>query len=179
MGNVNNSVASLLPLLQQTRLGVMDVRRMCGGLTGLDDLAQLVGCVLEGDERVARNAAWVLTHCPDEDVMCLQGFMDRLIDKVMRTENSSLRRLTLHLLGRLEYDAKNLRTDFLDFCLEHMQQLDEPPGVQSLCMKIACKLCRLYPELEEEYVCILQNMEMDYYQAGVKGLRKKMLRHAL
>lgn len=170
---------SLLASLQQERLGVLEVKRLCDGLCGRDELMQLADCVLAEDDHVARNAAWVLTHCHDEAVACLQGYTDRLIDRAMHTDSSSLRRLTLHLLERLDYGAEELRTDFLDFCLEHMQRMDEPSGVQSLCMKIALKLCRLYPELEEELMHILQNMEMTYYQAGVKSLRNRILKGAL
>ncbi|MDO4948750.1 MAG: hypothetical protein Q4E55_01060 [Bacteroidales bacterium] len=176
---VDEPRSSFLPLLRQERLGVQEVKDLCGGLDGREELVQLADCVLAADNRVARNAAWVLTHCRDEAVACLQEYMDRLIDRAMQTDNSSLRRLVLHLLERFDYEADGLRTDFLDFCLEHMQRMGEPSGVQSLCMKIALKLCRLYPELEGELMYILQNMEMTYYQPGVKSLRNRILRHAL
>ena len=69
----------------------------------------------------------------------------------------------------------NLRADFLDFCMEHMVAGDEFPGVQTLCMKLAYRMCKLYPELMEEFMRIIDAMEIDYYKPAVKGLRSRIL----
>ena len=68
-----------------------------------------------------------------------------------------------------------LRTDFLDFCLEHMASVGEPPGVQALCMKLAFRMCQFYPELSEELRRTLESMDADSYKPAVVGLIKKIL----
>ena len=68
-----------------------------------------------------------------------------------------------------------MRTDFLDFCLDHAIAVDESPGIQSLCMKLAFRMCRFYPELQEELLRILQAMEITYYKPSVKSVRNKIL----
>ena len=93
----------------------------------------------------------------------------------MQTENSSVRRLTLSIIERLEMTEGDLRADFLDFCMEHMVAGDEFPGVQTLCMKLAYRMCKYYPELMEEFKRIVDAMEIDYYKPAVKGLRAKIL----
>ena len=45
----------------------------------------------------------------------------------MQTDNSSVRRLTLNIIERLEMNEDDLRTDFLDFCFEHMVSIEEFP----------------------------------------------------
>lgn len=127
------------------------------------------------DYRVARSALWGLTKASDKELSQLQVLLDELIDQAMSTENSSVRRLTLNIIERLELTEDHLRTDFIDFCMEHMVAGDEFPGVQTLCMKLAYRMCSFYPELKEEFMRILDVMEIEYYKPAVMGLRAKIL----
>jgi len=121
----------------------------------------------------ARNAAWVLTQASDEQLLALLPLRNRLIDLVMSTPNVPLRRLSLNLLLRLP--LSELRTDFLNFCLDHMQDPKETVGVQALCMKMACRQCAQYPELKKELLSILQLMEPEFYQPGLLCVRRHIL----
>ena len=129
----------------------------------------------DADYRVARSALWGLTKASDHELSELQMLLNELIDQAMQTENSSVRRLTLNVIERLELTEDNLRADFLDFCMEHMVVGDEFPGIQTLCMKLAYRMCNFYPELMEEFGRIVDAMEIDYYKPAVKGLRAKIL----
>ena len=129
----------------------------------------------DADYRVARSALWGLTKASDKELSQLQVLLNELIDQAMHTENSSVRRLTLNIIERLELTEDNMRADFLDFCLEHMVAGDEFPGVQTLCMKLAYRMSKFYPELKEEFKRILDAMEIEYYKPAVKGLRSKIL----
>ena len=129
----------------------------------------------DADYRVARSALWGLTKANDNELSELQVLLNKLIDQAMQTENSSVRRLTLNVIERLKLTEDNLRADFLDFCMEHMVAGDEFPGVQTLCMKLAYRMCNFYPELMEEFMRIIEAMEIDFYKPAVKGLRAKIL----
>ncbi len=149
--------------------------------------------IFDSDYRVARSALWGLTKATDEELSTLQVILDELIDQAIQTENSSLRRLTLNIIERLKmvsplggsakgeekdgvaHQGEDLRTDFLDFCLEHMVSIEEFPGVQTLCMKLAFRMCSFYPELMDELKRTLEAMEIDYYKPAVKGLRLRIL----
>ena len=131
--------------------------------------------VFSSDERVARSALWGLTKASKGELAQLQVLLNELIDQAMQTESSSVRRLTLNLIERLTLNEEDLRTDFLDFCLEHMTDIAEFPGIQSVCMKLAYRMCQFYPELMGEMTRTLEAMEIDYYKPAVKGLRIKIL----
>ncbi len=131
--------------------------------------------VFDKDYRVARSALWGLTKATDEELSKLQVILDELIEQAIQTENSSLRRLTLNIIERLKMNEEDLRTDFLDFCLEHMVCIEEFPGVQTLCMKLANRMCSFYPELMDELNRTLETMEIEYYKPAVKGLRQRIL----
>lgn len=127
------------------------------------------------DYQVARNALWGLTKATDEELSQLQVILHELIDLAMKTDISSVRRLSLNLVIRLKMEEEDLRTDFLNFCLDHMADINEFPGIQSLCMKLAFRMCKFYPELMEELKRTLEAMEIDYYKPAVKSVRNRIL----
>ena len=131
--------------------------------------------VFDSDYRVARSALWGLTKATDEELSKLQVIRNELIDQAIQTDNSSVRRLTLNIIERLKMDEDDLRTDFLDFCFEHMVSFEELPGIQTLCMKLAYRMCSFYPELMDELKRTLEAMEIDYYKPAVRGVRSKIL----
>ena len=127
------------------------------------------------DYRVARSALWGLTKANKEELSQLQVILNEVIDQAMQTENSSVRRLSLNIIERLEMSEEDLRTDFLDFCFEHMMNVEEFPGIQSVCMKLAFRMCKYYPELMDELKRTLKAMEIDYYKPAVKCVRNRIL----
>ena len=130
------------------------------------------------DYRVARSALWGLTKASKEELSQLQVILNELIEQAMQTENSSIRRLSLNVVERLEMSEDDLRTDFLDFCFDHMMDVEEFPGIQSVCMKLAFRMCKFYPELMEELKRTLEAMEIDYYKPAVKCVRNRILNGA-
>ena len=127
------------------------------------------------DYRVARSALWGLTKASKEELSQLQVIQNEFIDQAMQTDNSSVRRLSLNVVGRLELKEEDLRTDFLDFCFDHMMDVEEYPGIQSVCMKLAFRMCSFYPELMDEMKRTLETMEIDYYKPAVKCVRNRIL----
>ena len=131
------------------------------------------------DGRVARSAFWVLTKATDQELSQLQGMLNELIDLALKTGHSSVRRLSLNIIERLKMEEDDLRTDFLDFCLEHMADADELPGIQSISMKLAYRMCKFYPELLAEFIVTLESMETEYYKPAVNCVRSRILRGKL
>ena len=127
------------------------------------------------DYRVARSALWGLTKASKEELSQLQVILNEFIDQAMQTDNSSVRRLSLNVVERLKLKEDDLRTDLLDFCFDHMMDVEEYPGIQSVCMKLAFRMCKFYPELMDELKRTLEAMEIDYYKPAVKCVRNKIL----
>ncbi len=133
------------------------------------------------DLREARNAAWALTHLPKEDtIYYIDTRRAELTAFAISTPDTSLRRLSLVLLERLEWGRETLDDEcyvrLLDFCMEHMLLPDEPYGIKALCMKLAYQQCRHYPELCAELKQCLLLMEPSELGAGVKHTRGKILK---
>lgn len=127
------------------------------------------------DYQVARNALWGLTKASKDEIRQLQPLMDTLINLAMSHDNPSVIRLSLNLIERLTLIEDDLRTDFLDFCLEKMADVSVYPGIQSLCMKLAFRMCSFFPELEGEMRRIVETMESEYYSPGVNSVRRRIM----
>ncbi len=127
------------------------------------------------DYQIARNALWSLTKATDEELSQLQPILHELIDLALSATNPSVRRLSLNVVVRLQMQEEDLRTDFLDFCLDHMTDPDEYPGIQSLCMKLAYRMSTFYPELMEELMRIVKGMETAYYKPAVISVRNRIM----
>lgn len=126
------------------------------------------------DPIVVRNALSALTKATDEELSQLKPITDELIDMAIGCNNSSIRRALLGIILRLNMKKDHIRTDFLDHCLQRMADTNEVPSVQALCMKLAYKMCKFYPELMEELKCTLETMEISYYTPAVKSVRNKI-----
>lgn len=137
---------------------------------------ELFRTMLAGEGREAYYAAWALTHLPPSDNGCIDERREELVHLAIHTPEVPLRRLSMVLLERIEWGVDDVRTDLLDFCLEHMLRPDEPYGVKALCMKLAYRQCRHYPELKEELRQSLLLMEPSELGSGVKHTRNKILK---
>lgn len=127
------------------------------------------------DYQVARNTFWGLTKATDKELSQLQPILGKLIDLAMSTSNSSVRRLSMNIIVRLRMEEEDIRTDFLDFCFDHAIDPEEYPGIQSLAIKLAWKMCSFYPELMDELHRMLEAMEISYYKPAVKSIRSRIL----
>lgn len=138
---------------------------------------------MQGDVRTeAVHAAWALTHLPKTDIPHIAPHREELVSLATTTPDTSLRRITLALLERLDWSIQDPEEApphyiaLLDFCLEHMMFADESCGVRSLCMKLACKLALPYPELQEEVRQCLLLIEPSELKPGALHTRNKTLK---
>ena len=129
----------------------------------------------DSDYRVSRNALWTLTKATDKEISQLQPMLDELIDQALKTDSSSVRRLSLNVVDMLEMKEEDLRSDLYDFCLEHAVDVEELSAIQAICIKIAYRISTFYPELMAELKRILEGMEIEYYKPAVKSIRSRIL----
>lgn len=132
------------------------------------------------DEAV--HSAWALTHLPKTDNDNIAARREALVELATTTADTSLRRLTLALLERLDWDmptddddASRYYVQLLNFSMEHLMMHNEPYGVRSLCMKLAYTLSLPYPELLDELRQSLLMIEPSELGAGVRHTRNKIL----
>lgn len=137
-----------------------------------DELYKLTS---DKDDSTSYLALWVCTHLPASGREWLQTKQEELINAVMTCPHTGKRRIFLQLLERQTF-ADSPRVDFLDFCLERMFSNQEPVGVQSLCIKLAYKLCQSIPELMQEFRMILDMQKGELLSPALRSSRRSILK---
>ncbi|WP_029905172.1 hypothetical protein [Prevotella sp. 10(H)] len=157
------------------RIGIEDIKHILYLTHANDSLKlELFDLVIGDDETIGYQAAWIFTHFSSQDNKWLHNKQNELIDELLVCNHGGKRRLILNLLYKQPF-ATPPRIDFLDFCLERMLSVNELPGVQSLCMKIAYELCRPIPELKQELKTTLEIMEGELCPA-IRSVRQNIFR---
>lgn len=116
---------------------------------------ELYQLIFDKDNYTSYQALWTCSHFPPSERKWLEGKQEELINEVLRCPHSGKRRILLQLLEKQSFKDAS-RVDFLDFCLNHMLSKQEPPGIQSLCIKLAYKLCQPIPELLKEFWMMIE-----------------------
>lgn len=130
--------------------------------------------MFDEDYKISYRALWVATHFSLGATKWFCSKQDELIDELLVCPQSGKRRMILSLLYRLTINNPP-RVDFLDFCLERMASPQEPPAVQSLCIKLANVLTRSIPELQQELRIMLEMMETELLSPAQRSARKNVL----
>lgn len=138
-------------------------------------LDTLLSFVYHGDGPLRWRAAWALEKVAGQCPSLLIGERARMKALAMQADTpDGLRRLLLGILHHLP-DEKDLDVAFFNFLLDKMLDLQTPPGVQALAMKLACRQSKSDNDLHKEFLCIVRNMELDYYSAGVKAVVRSLI----
>lgn len=152
-----------------TMADIRDVVAWTGGdISRLNYLWSLASC---GNTQISTNALWIMTRLPDSDMEWIISLRDEMIDMLLAENNVSKKRILLKILREQEYDADNIRTDFLDFCMSKINSECEPYAIRCFCMYAAFKMCRHYTELITE---LEHHLEMMSYQSLSPGLQSAL-----
>lgn len=172
----NNTIPARLVKKLSGRIGMDDIHE----ITYLIQYSnkgkqQLYNFIFDEDDAVVTNALWIMTHFSLSENEWLYSKQNEMIDKALVAKHPSHLRLLLHLLYRQPL-ADPPRVDFLDYCLEEMVAMKEAPGTTTLCMKLAYEMCRMIPELLQEYRVALDMIEASQLPPSLKTTRKNILK---
>ena len=178
--NMKETITSLSVLRNQLvgRIHTEDVRRIVDCMANDDGdviMKVLYHLLSDTDRRVANNAAWVLS-CSDGKVMrFLLRYQNQLIDLLIGTKDKSFSRMLFSILRRQTFEKSNLRTDFLDFCLNQIANPNQAIAIRAHAIYVSYSLCKAYPELLNELFMTLQMQESETLSAGLLHARKAIM----
>ena len=178
--NMKETITSLSVLHNQLvgRIHTEDVRRIVDCITNDDGdvIVKALYCLLsDSDRRVANNAAWVLS-CSDGKVMrFLLRYQNQLIDLLIGTKDKSFSRMLFSILRRQTFEKSNLRTDFLDFCLNEIVNSNQAIAIRAHAIYVSYSLCKAYPELLNELFMMLQMLESESLSPGLRHARNTIM----
>ncbi len=127
------------------------------------------------DRRTGINTLWRLTRLSAKDSEWLQSMRDYFIDLLLHETDPTKKRLLMQLLRRRRYYKKDIRPDFLDFCLSKINAESEPYAIRSYCIYCAWEMCRYFPELRAELAELLNMLSARELPPGLRCAAKKVL----
>ena len=139
-------------------------------------LEALFRLMSEGNASLRWRAAWAVEKVSLMRPLLLTPWRGNIVGWVMSADvPDGFRRLSLSILYNLPAEEE-LDVALFNSLLDRMVDLQSPPGVQALSMKLALRMSLVEASLHEEFLCILRSMELEYYSAGVKSVVRNCLK---
>lgn len=178
--NMKETITSFSVLRNQLvgRIHVEDVRRIVDCMTNDDGdvmVKALYHLLSDTDQRIAYNAAWVLSCSDGKVIKFLIRYQNHLIDLLIGTKDKSFARILFSILRRQTFEKSNLRTDFLDFCLSQIVNTNQAIAIRAHAIYVSYSLCKAYPELLNELFMTLQMLESEMLSAGLLHARNAIM----
>lgn len=171
------SLTTLRPRLT-VRLTKDDIQEMCRITQGDHNhrfKEELYALTNDTNRRVATNALWVFQHFAKADNKWLYTKHHELIDRSLTTSDATVLRLTLSLLLRQPFEESQVRTDFIDYCLDHLTDARQPYAIRSQCMKLAYLQMRYWPELLDELKRTLELVARNPMSPAIKSAWRQVM----
>ena len=178
--NMKETITSFSVLRNQLvgRIHTEDVRRIVDCITNDDGdviVKALYHLLSDADQRIAYNAAWVLSCSDGKVIKFLIRYQNQLIDLLIGTKDKSFARILFSILRRQTFEKSNLRTDFLDFCLNQIVNTNQAIAIRAHAIYVSYSLCKAYPELLNELFMTLQMLESEMLSAGLLHARNAIM----
>ena len=160
------------------RIHTEDVRRIVDCITNDDGdviVKALYHLLSDADQRIAYNAAWVLSCSDGKVIKFLIRYQNQLIDLLIGTKDKSFSRMLFSILRRQTFEKSNLRTDFLDFCLSQIVNTNQAIAIRAHAIYVSYSMCKAYPELLNELFMMLQMLESESLSAGLRHARNTIM----
>ena len=145
-------------------------------MTDVEVLEALCTLLYGECEPLCWRVAWVLEKVSEKQPLLLSAERTRLKGLAMRTDIADgTRRLLLSICLHMP-DTEEWDVMFYNFLLDTMVSPQSPAGVQALAMKLVARMSRVDDTLHEEFLCIIRNMEVEYYSPGVRATIRNCLK---
>lgn len=164
------------------RLSQSEIKQLCALTQGEhnDNLKEeLYQFTLDANRRVAINALWTFTHFDADDNVWLFAKHDQLIDRCLNEKDATKLRLMLNLLLSQPYTEKDIRTDFIDYCLMRLADPKSPYAIRAQCIKLAYEQMRYWPELLDELRQTLEMISCEPLSPGLRSAWKQVMKKIL
>ncbi len=120
------------------------------------------------------RAAWVLDHLNQLNSDKVEPFLNRIITFLPKTQNDSLRRTYLKIIGQYSLPPENEGV-LMDECFSLLNNPQSAIAVRAWCIDILCKFLVRYPEIKRELEISLKAV-IENGSAGEKNRATKALK---
>lgn len=145
-------------------------------ISEIKDNKELLKLSFHNNDIISYNSLRILVRKPELLINSIYADVNYLIDSVLKERHKGKCRLLLTLILRHKFEKNNLRTDFLNYCIDGISTDAYPCSVRVLCIKLAYEQCKFYTELTEELKSVLHLIEIGNMSPGLMTARQNVLK---
>jgi hypothetical protein len=140
------------------------------------DFEQIFQLIFKLDEKYKWRAAWTCQKISEKHPEWFkESHFFELKSLVLSSSNGGLLRGSLSILNNIAF-PNPLPVDLLNACYDWMISPKYPIAVQAISMKLIYKFCVLEPELKQEFISYLENMDSSCLSAGMIAVSRNTLK---
>jgi hypothetical protein len=139
-----------------------------------EDFKTLMNCVLSEDKLLVQRGSWAMRWTFEKNPDLFQEYWKPLLEKLNHPLHDALPRNVLKMASELEIIPETIKDELADKCFEFLESRKQPVAIRVFAMDILEKICREYPELDNELALIIEEF-MPHESAGFKSKGKKVL----
>jgi hypothetical protein len=134
---------------------------------------KLMDVFLKGEYVLAQRAAWPLSYLAIENPQLLSPYHNELIQMLLKKgHHPAVYRNILRIFQSVEVPEK-LHGAMVDYCFKTLVDEAQPPAIRAFSMTVATNISLLYPELGNELMLILEQLNKYPQPPAIKSRLKQ------
>lgn len=134
----------------------------------------LMSLFLDINYRITQRAAWVLSHCIDDQPNLILPYVEKIVLNLKDETPVAVVRNTVRVLQMVEIPEEHWGIT-ADACFHLLASNSQPVAVKVFSMTVLANICLKVPELKHELKILIED-QMPYGSAGFKSRGKKVLK---
>jgi hypothetical protein len=137
---------------------------------------ELMDVFMKGEYRLTQRAAWPLSYVCIAEPGLVKPYFGQLIKKLKEPgHHPAISRNILRMFQEIDIPEK-YQSDLIDECLRIIQNPSLPVAIVAFAITTAAKLCRPFPELRNELLLVLNQLNSYPQTAAIKVRVKKAIK---
>lgn len=119
-------------------------------------LQELMDCFFSNEYRTSQRSAMVVSDIFDHHPLFIEPYLFQLIDNLNNpNQHIAIKRNTLRILQFVTLPEDRI-SGLFDTCLTYIIAAYEPIAVKAFSMGVLLNICKLFPELKQEVIPVLE-----------------------
>jgi len=120
------------------------------------------------------RATWLMDYLAELEPSLAEGYLAQFWEELFRDHQVGVSRSLIRLLSRNEI-PEHYHGKATDLCLEWLEKVSVPVALKVYAMEVLLKIARLYPELVNEFIMIIEE-QIPYNSVGYKSRSKHIIK---
>lgn len=139
-------------------------------------MKQLTELFLHDEYRVVQRAAWIMSIVAEKQPQLLTPHLHAMVNR-MGDEGIpvAVKRNVVRVLQHLEI-PEDLQGPVMDYCFRFLEDQQETVAVKAFSMTILARLAKLYPDIKQEIVLLIEDLLREGATPGIVSRGKRTLK---